>query len=779
MIEIDLNWTEEDTRAELIDPKLKECGWITSENVKVRREYPISKGRLIGNGKRNPPEKADYVLQYKNINLAVVEAKKVALHYTEGVAQAKTYAEKLKIRHTFSTNGKQIYQIDMLTGEEKEVSEYPTPEALWNMTFEKQKDENSLLNVPFEDRGGTFELRYYQELAVNNVLDSIANGKNRVLLTLATGTGKTAIAFQIAWKLFNSRWNINNDNQRCPRILFLADRNILADQAYNSFSSFPEDALIRIAPDEIKKKGKVPTNGNIFFTIFQTFISGPGETPYFGDYEPDFFDLIIIDECHRGGARDESTWKEILNYFSPAVHLGLTATPKRDKNVDTYRYFGDPVYTYSLKDGINDGYLTPFRVKQIQTTLDEYIYEPDDDVLEGEVDANKVYKESDFNRVIEIEAREKARVEIFMNAINQDEKTLVFCATQDHALAVRNLINQMKKSNNPHYCERVTANDGKLGEQYLRQFQDNEKTIPTILTTSQKLSTGVDAKNVRNIILLRPVNSMIEFKQIVGRGTRTFEGKDYFTIYDFVKAHEHFADPTWDGEPLEPLVVNLGEPGRTGELPTTGEPPIDEPEPGEPKQITKIKLRDGKEREIQYMEKTTFWSPEGKPISAADYLKNLFNSLPEFFVSEEELKQIWSLPETRKTLLKKLSAKGYNIGDFEILKKLINADNSDIYDVLSFVAFATQPIARKERVYKSKTIIFSNFASRQHAFIEFVLNQYVANGVTELDEERLASLINLKYYSISDGIKELGSIDEIRKTFCNFQKYLYDLKIAK
>ena len=388
------------------------------------------------------------------------------------------------------------------------------------------------------------------------MLEAIADDSHRILLTLATGTGKTLIAFQIAWKLFHSRWNLSREPTRRPRILFLADRNILADQAYNAFSAFPEDALVRIEPEDIRKKGKVPKNGSLFFTIFQTFMSGPPKdgkpSPYFGEYPPDFFDFIVIDECHRGGANDESNWRGILDYFAPAVQLGLTATPKRKDNVDTYAYFGEPVYIYSLKDGINDGFLTPFKVKQISTTLDEYVYTPDDKLVEGEIEAGKRYTEADFNKIIEIKEREANRVKLFMEQINQSEKTLVFCATQDHALAVRDLINQMKTSTDPNYCQRVTADDGALGEQHLRDFQDNEKTIPTILTTSQKLSTGVDARNIRNIVLMRPINSMIEFKQIIGRGTRLYDGKDYFTIYDFVKAHHHFSDPEWDGEPIEP-----------------------------------------------------------------------------------------------------------------------------------------------------------------------------------------------------------------------------------
>jgi type I restriction enzyme R subunit len=241
----------------------------------------------------------------------------------------------------------------------------------------------------------------------------------------------------------------------------------------------------------------------------------PDTSPWYGQYPSDFFDFIVIDECHRGGANNESTWRGILEYFAPAVQLGLTATPRRKDNIDTYAYFGEPVFTYSLKEGINDGFLTPFRVKQFTTTLDEYVYTPDDTVVEGEIEAGKLYKEADFNKIIEIKQREQQRVEIFMGQIDQREKTLVFCATQDHALAIRDLINQLKTSSDPSYCQRVTANDGELGNTWLRAFQDNEKTIPTILTTSQKLSTGVDARNVRNIVLLRPVNSMIEFKQII------------------------------------------------------------------------------------------------------------------------------------------------------------------------------------------------------------------------------------------------------------------------
>jgi type I site-specific restriction endonuclease len=517
---------EAETRAELIDPKAKSLWMGCGGRLKrYLREYNITAGR-IQTGGRGKMLTADYILViYKGMKLAVIEAKSADLAVGEGVAQAKQYAHKMQIETTYATNGKEIYSICMKTGIEGLVENYLTPDELWDKTFSDQNTWRDKFNaVPYEDKSGSWQLRYYQELAVKNTMEAIAQNKQRILLTLATGTGKTAIAFQIAWKLFQTRWNLNRDGSRRPRILFLADRNILANQAYNSFSSFPEDALVRIKPGEIKKNGRVPTNGSIFFTIFQTFMtstssvtnetsdeqffdeileiesgkqgytyilhcsdnsfytgsttdlkrrieehkSGQGakftkehfpiklvyyeaferidkaferekqiqgwsrtkkialikgdiqllkqlsknktyqETKIaepaeaFGEYPNDYFDFIIIDECHRGGAQDESNWRGILEYFKPAVQLGLTATPKRKDNVDTYKYFGEPVYIYSLKEGINDGFLTPFKVKRIQTTLDDYIYTSDDDVLEGEIEPGKLYKEGDFNRIIEI-----------------------------------------------------------------------------------------------------------------------------------------------------------------------------------------------------------------------------------------------------------------------------------------------------------------------------------------------------------------------------------------
>lgn len=784
---------EAETRAELIDPKLTAAGWGVVAGSKVLREHHITAGK-IQTGGRGKPMKADYILVYKNRKIGVIEAKSDELEVGEGVAQAKTYAEKLHIDYTYASNGKEIYEISMQSGREGLVSSFPSPDELWDKTFSDQNDWKDMFDaVPFESVGGTKDLRFYQEIAVTNTLNAVAENKPRILLTLATGTGKTFIAFQIAWKLFKTKWNLKRDGSRTPRILFLADRNVLANQAFNDFSAFPDNALVRINPKEISKKGAVPTNGSVFFTIFQTFMSGKDNTPYFGEYPADFFDFIIIDECHRGGANDEGNWRGILEYFAPAVQLGLTATPKRVDNVDTYKYFGEPVYIYSLKEGINDGFLTPFKVKRIQTTMDEYVFTSDDRVIEGEVEEGKLYKEEDFNRIIEIKEREAKRVKIFMGMINQREKTLVFGATQEHAAALRELINQNATNKDPKYCVRVTANDGAIGDQYLADFRDNEKTIPTVLTTSQKLSTGVDARNVRNIVLMRPVNSMIEFKQIIGRGTRLFDGKEFFTIYDFVNAYKNFLDPEWDGEPIEPEVCSTcnqepcickKEPPKPckvcSQAPCVCEKPPPEPCPecGQrpcvcKKKKVKIKLRDGKEREIQHMVSTSFWGADGKPISVEEFLNNLYGALPSYFKDEAELREIWSNPITRKALLNKLAEAGYGENELSELQRLVDAENSDLFDVLEYIAYNVQTISRSERVNLSKQKIFEGMTKQQQDFLEFVLFKYIDTGVGELDQAKLPSLVELKYHSFDDGEKALGGTDAIIDLFIGFQKHLY------
>lgn len=810
MTEFDLN--EEETRAELIDPALRKAQWGSelTPNSRIRREYYFTDGKLVGGGKRSEADKADYLLTYRGKQLAIIEAKRVRLSASEGVRQAKRYAERLGVRFTYATNGKNIWRIDMKTGREGQVERYPTPEELWDATFSAASDwRDKFTTIGFETKSGTWQPRYYQYNAIEAALEAIISGKDRILLTLATGTGKTAISFQIAWKLFHSRWNIkawrgDSSVDRQPRILFLADRNILADQAFRSFSAFDEDAMIRIDPATIRKHKKVPKNGNLFFTIFQTFMTGKKddsgeETLNYGEYPPDFFDLIVIDECHRGGADDESNWRKILEYFKPAVQLGLTATPKRKGNTDTYKYFGEPVYTYSLKSGINDGFLTPFRIKRIGSNIDEYTYDADDDV-EGEIEAGKTYEEKDFNVTIEIKDRERHRVKTFMGMINQQEKTLVFCATQAHAAFIRDCINQIKHSSEPNYCVRVAAYDGKEGETFLKQFQDNEKTIPTILTTSRKLSTGVDARNVRNIVLLRPVKSMIEFKQIVGRGTRLYDFKDYFTLYDFVKAYDHFNDKEWDGDPepckrcKQKVCICESQPcSHCGQKPCVCPPPVCkscdaspcvcEPETCEKcgetpcnclvEKKVKVTLSDKRRLSIKNITSTEFLGEDGKPITQTEYLNQFYDELPEFFKDEEQLRAIWSHPDTRQNLLEGLQAKGYSMMQLKTIAAMLEAEHSDLFDVLANLAFSLPTKTREQRVAERKAFINQGYNYQQLEFVNFILSHYIEQGVSELGTEKLKSFVNLKYQGVRDMPAELGKVAGVRKLFHEVQERLY------
>jgi type I restriction enzyme R subunit len=815
---------EAQTRKDLIDPALREAGWDIIPESKIKVEV-VTIGRIVGKNHkgerlRKRPLSCDYVLEYKGRRLAVIEAKARDKYYTDGLAQAKDYAYKLNTRYAYCTNGQEIYGVDMHEATEGDVAKFPSPDELWEMTYPTPKEtykieinkwKERFRDVPFALFKGQYLPRYYQRTAVEKCLDAIAEKKDRLLLTMATGTGKTATAFHLCWKLFQAKWNLRRDASRTPRILFLADRNVLADQAFTNFIDFDtldENIKVRITPLEIRKTGKVPKNGSIFFTIFQSFMTevrhkeNPDEfyeniveepeeeykKPQFnfGEYPKDFFDFIVIDECHRGGANDESSWREILEYFSPAVQLGLTATPKRDVNGDTYDYFGEPIYTYALKEGINDGFLTPFRVKQIQTNYDEYTVTSDDTIISGNVEVGDTFTYEDYGRKVIIDQVERFRVKKFLGEINQDQKTLVFCATQIHAAVIRDIINQESESKSINYCKRVTAEDGKMGEQALADFKDNEKSIPTVLTTSQKLSTGVDAPEIRNIVLLRPVNSMVEFKQIIGRGTRLYDGKDYFNVFDFVQAHKHFQDPEWDGEPEPPEPPQGG--GSTKPCSKCGQKPCicekEDPElcsecdnypcicEKEPQQMIKIKLSDGKELEIDATIKTTFWSAEGKPIGQEEFINQLYGDLPSIFKSEEELRKLWSLPSTRKKLLEELRDKGYTDSQLEDLREIIHGRDSDLYDVLNYVAYHKDLVPRLERAGKAK-IKMNDYNSKQQEFLNFVLDQYVKDGVNELDDSKLPDLLELKYRAIADAKRELGDIKSIRETFIGFQQSLY------
>lgn len=765
--------TEADTRAERIDPVLAAAGWGKVEGSRIRREV-ICPGRIQTGGTRGASLSCDYVLIYKGHKLATLEAKKASISHRNGVGQAKDYAQRLKARFAYASNGLKWYGIDMVTGKEGELAlPFPTPDELWDLTFSEASFWREAFGaVEFENDGGKWEPRYYQHNAITAALDALAKGDRRILLTLATGTGKTSIAFQIAWKLFQAKWSLSAEPVRRPRILFLADRNILADQAFNSFSAFSNDAVTRINPDTIRKNGgKPPKNASIFFTIFQTFMTGEGALVY-TQYAPDFFDFIVIDECHRGGAKDESEWRKVLEYFEPAYQMGMTATPKRKHNADTYAYFGEPVYTYALREGIEDGFLTPFKVRQMASTIDEYVFDPDDEVIAGEVEIGDSFDEGDFNNRIIIEERELSRVKEFMEQIDQRQKTLVFCSTQDHAALVRDLINQVKTSTNPDYCHRVTADDGAVGEQHLRDFQDNDKTIPTILTTSQKLSTGVDARNIRNIILMRPIRSMIEFKQIIGRGTRVYDGKDFFTVWDFVRAHENFNDPEWDGEPLEPVPPAPprvpGAPGDDPPLPPGGGDGDDGPV-----EKVVIKLADGKERKIQYIATTTYWGPDGRPMSAQEFLERLFGDLSGLIVDEDTLRNDWSNPEQRERLIAVLEDRGYDADKLEDMRRLIDAPDSDLFDVLAYIRFSSPTKRRDERANQVRVDDAAKHDEEMEEFLISVLAAYAERGEGELSLDKLGTALTARYGTLADAKSKLGDVPKIRAAYLSIQRELY------
>lgn len=734
--------SEADTRANYIDPALRAAHWQPSNII---REHYFTDGRKMAGGVRGRRCFVDYLLHKDNRYLAVVEAKKESEHPTKGLQQAIDYANKLRVRFVYSSNGKQTYEFDLEKGKGDYIEFYPTPAELEKRYSGETTDlSQELRNIPFHLEGA-MQPRYYQELAVHAATDAIGQGKSRILLTLATGTGKTFIAFQIVHKVFQARWNRDNPGSRRPRVLFLADRNILADQAINTFNPYEKD-LIKINGEEVRKRnGVVPTNAHIFFAIYQAIAERENIDGYYKAYPKDFFDLVLIDECHRGAANDTGSWRAILDHFSSAVHLGLTATPKRTDNVDTYEYFGKPAYVYSLKDGINDGFLTPYRVKRVRTNLDELVLTKDDVIVEGE-SGQDLYQVEDYDRKIIVDERSDLVAKAILQNINPLEKTIVFCENQNHALTMRDMINKYKTVNDPHYCVRVTSDEGKVGRELLEKFQDNDKDIPTIITSSQMLTTGVDARNVRNVVLDRTIGSMVEFKQIVGRGTRVFDGKDYFTIVDFRGATNNFYDEEWDGEPEAPAP---GGPREPTPPPYTPEPPdgddAPEPDPGEPRPRLKVKL--GKHRELKVIDiETRYIDENGKPLTIQEFVERLIQQLPGLFTSVDELRDIWSDPDLREQLLAKLIQAGFDNEQLSTLRRMFEADDCDMFDLLAFLAFEQPMATRKSRAeaVRANDAFFDQYQQEKaKQFLHFVLNRYEQTGVTELARERLPALIEL------------------------------------
>ena len=763
--------SESDTRAKYIDPKLQSDWWDESHII---REYAFTNGRKFVGGK-GKQKFADYLLKYNGVNLAIIEAKKYDLHPTEWLEQVKEYGKILALRYVYSTNGREIYEFDLTLGRWDFIEKYPTPEELYQRVIGSDNHAKEiLLREPYFVSAK--RPRYYQEIAISRVMENIADDKDRILLTLATGTGKTVIAFQVAYKLFQARWSRDGIGTRRPRILILADRNILVDQAMNTFNPLEKDCL-KINGSEIKRRWwVVPTNANIFFAIYQALSGGASEEDpeeilesYYNRYERDFFDLIIIDECHRGGAREDGNWAEILRYFSPAVHLGLTATPKRDDNVDTYNYFGKPVYEYSLAQGIDDGFLTPFKIKRIKLNIDELALTSGDQIIQGE-DTKWVYLTNDFDRSIIVDERTDFIAAEILRQIRPMDKTIIFCVDQTHALKMRDAINKYKTIVDPDYCVRVTSDEKEIGRAYLERFQDNDKTIPTILTSSQMLTTGVDALNVRNIILVRNIGSIVEYKQIIGRGTRLYDGKDFFTIYDFTGATNTFRDEIWDGGVME-------------DPPTP--PPINPPNggdmwdivPREPKPRTEtLIVRLDSDREIKVIDiETRYIDPEtGKLLSSRDFLHKLALKLPSLYSDEAELRKIWADPDTRTALLSHLSSFGIGDDQIEDLTRMFEAEDSDIFDILAHLSFGSPIHYREERRSFAESVITPYESLTAQAFIDFLLSLYVRNGIRDFGPSDLSAKIKLfAQGTTTDLAKAFGGNKSLREAYYRVQESLY------
>lgn len=774
-----MTYSESDTRANYIDSQLKNSKW---EAHNIKREYYFTDGRKSLWNKRWDRKFADYLLKHKWSNLAIIEAKKEWLAPTEWLEQVKEYWKILNIRFVYSSNWQEIYEFDLQSWKWVFIDKYPTPEELYNKVYsDVNKTRETLLNEPFllSDK----KPRYYQEIAINKTMEAIWDWKNRILLTLATWTWKTIIAFQTVYKLFMARWSKDGIWVRRPRILFLADRNVLVDQAMNTFNPLEKD-ILKINWKEIKKRWwKVPTNANIFFAIYQALVWWESEDSeeileaYYNRYPKDFFDLIIIDECHRWWARDDWNWAEILKYFDSAIHLWLTATPKRDDNVDTYKYFWKPIYEYSLKAWIDDGFLTPFKIKRIKLNIDELVLNSWDQILTWEAKKD-VYYTKDMESNIIIDERSDIIAQTILNQINKMDKTIVFCVDQWHALRIRDSINKYKSVSDPDYCVRVTSDEWENGRTFLEKFQDNDKDIPVILTSSQMLTTWVDALNVRNIVLVRNIWSIVEYKQIVWRWTRIFEWKDYFTVLDFVWATNDFRDELWDWWPEEENIVKNDD--EILESPHSVSPKGKEEailwDNEKKEKVEKLRVRLADNREIKVIDiETRYLDPvTWKHLNSEDFLKKIVWELSHFYKDEHQLRMLWSNPETRDELLKSLSKIWLDTEQLEDLKNMFEAKWSDIFDILAHLSFNSDIKFRSERSIYGEEVVwkYENFKARE--FLEFLLTLYVKNWILDFRKDWLSSKITLfNKWQAREIAEEFWGIKELQTAYYELQGSLY------
>ena len=765
---------EDQTRIMNIDPLLKESGWSDSNNPDVpsfKREHYFTDGKIRGEGVRGKAKRADYLLYYRqpHFPIAVVEAKADYKLPSDGIQQAKTYAEMLGLNFAYSTNGKLIVEFDFVTGKESNFYKMPQPEELWQRLkahegFTSQYEEDLILS-PFDLTGGKIP-RYYQQIAINNVISAIVKGQKRILLTMATGTGKTTTAFQICWKLWQQRWNLKSAS-RHPKILYLSDRTILVDDPMNKeFATFGE-ARHRI------EHGEVVKSREIYFALYQSIGPRENNPGIYREYTADFFDLIIVDECHRGSAQDDSLWRSVLEYFEPAVQLGMTATPLHEETRNTYQYFGNPVYTYTLKQGIEDGFLAPFRVRHVQTTADTEGWQPDPGQTDrhGKRIPERLYDTEDFDKTLVLRPRTEAIAQNLTDYLKEDPyaKTIVFCVNQEHADTMREILSNLNTEHvqrYPNYVSRITADEGDYGRERLSRFQDIEDNSVTIVTTSKLLTTGVDAPTVKNIAIVRGVGSMVEFKQMIGRGTRVCEEYDKFTfdIIDYTgTSFKHFNDPDFDGDPLseDEEIIETGDKKGGGE--STG--PTIYPSTG---------------RRFYVDEGTVTIAEEGVYILNPDgsqqhktYIEYAGDQIYSLYESESELREKWVDQKSRSEIVEGLKRIGI---ENELLAKELEFSDADPFDLFCHVAFGVTLQTREQRSQRVRTD--TDFLNKYTPLGQFVLgsllDKYSQHGPDEL---KIPDALHIppisEYGNIPEILKMFGGADQLRNAVEKLQRLIY------
>jgi type I restriction enzyme R subunit len=732
--------SEADTCRKEVTPKLYASEW-TDEHILEQRTFTDGKIIVLGKvAKRQKPKKADYILRIgQNFPIAVIEAKKKYNTAAAGLQQAKDYAETLDCRFAYATNGAEIVEFDFISGLETIITQYPTPQELWNRLHATDPVPESikeiLLKPLFPNPGKP--PRYYQEIAINRAVQAILEGKPRLLLTLATGTGKTSIAFQIIYKLWNNRWNTTGEHRR-PKVLFLADRKVLVDDPYSKDFAVFGDARASVFDDG------ATTSREIYFSTYQSLAESEAREGMFRQFPRNFFDLVVIDECHRGSATDDSNWRMILDYFLPAVKLGLTATPLRQDNKDTYSYFGNPLYIYSLRQGIEDGFLAPYIVRRVVTEADATGWRPQAGQTDahGNVIPDDVYLTPDFEQTLSLLPRTKAvarHLNDHLKKYGRLDKTIIFCHDQEHADQMRRELSNLNADlvkQNPNYVVRIVSDEGEWGKGLLGKFMDIEQDFPVIVTTSKLLSTGVDVPTCKNIVLFRMVNSMTEFKQIIGRGTRVREDKDklFFTILDYTgSATRNFADPDFDGEP--PLITSeeIDENGEVlegsfveerTETPTadwTDEQIEGFTNEGDPRR--KYYVIEGEVTIVAESVQVLDASGKLRTVQFTQYAKEQVSTL---FTDAKTFQKAWADPEQRENIVAELEGRGISLEQLSDITKMSDADP---FDLLCFVAFDLKPMTRRERAERvRKAATLAAYTNGAREIIELILDKYVQFG---------------------------------------------------